>query len=267
MDCSSTGEATKTACASFYPAGVSDLFDAEAMYDADYLRLFAAPPDRDPHSDAEADLVWRLLELAPGMRVLDLACGHGRIANRLAARGCVVTGLDVSTVFLDRARADAAALGVEVEYVAGDARNLPYAGEFDRVVNWATAFGYFPDDVNRDVLRQMRGALTPGGRLAMDLNNMIALLRDRTPSHVERHDSGDLRVDRFRLVPLTNRLEVERTIVRDGTARTLEFVVRLFGFPEIRDWLLATGFTDVTAWGEDGTELTAGHDRMVVVAR
>lgn len=246
---------------------MTDLFDAGAMYDEDYLRLFAAPPGRDPASDAEADLVWRLLELAPGMRVLDLACGHGRIANRLAGRGCVVTGLDSSSVFLDRARADAAELGVEVEYVPGDARDLPWSGRFDRVVNWATAFGYFADDVNRDVLRQMRGALRAGGRLAMDLNNMIARLRDHAPSHVVHHDSGDTRVDRFHLVPLTNRLEVERTIIRDGRARTLSFVVRLFGFPEIRDWLLATGFSEVAAYGEDGAELTAAHDRMVVTAR
>ena len=58
-------------------------------------------------------------ELRPGMSVLDLACGHGELANRLAARGCQVTGLDSSAVFLDRARAEAAAAGVSADYVAG----------------------------------------------------------------------------------------------------------------------------------------------------
>lgn len=246
---------------------MTDLFDAEAMYDDDYLRLFAVPTAEDTRSDTDADLIWRLLALEPGMRVLDLACGHGRIANRLAARGCEVTGLDSSTVFLDRARADAAELGVEVSYAAGDVRDLPWTGHFDRIVNWATAFGYFDDDVNRDVLGQARRALRPGGRLVMDLNNMIARLRNHQPSHVEQHENGDLRIDRFHLVPTTNRLEVERTVVRDGKARRVAFVVRLFGFPEIRDWLRATGFTSVTCHGEDGEPLTAAHDRMVVVAR
>jgi cyclopropane fatty-acyl-phospholipid synthase-like methyltransferase len=85
--------------------------------------------------DTDADLIWRLLGLQPEMQVLDLACGHGPLANRLAARGCRVTGLDSSTIFLDRARADAAALGVEVDYVAGDMRDLPWTDRFDRIVN------------------------------------------------------------------------------------------------------------------------------------
>jgi SAM-dependent methyltransferase len=246
---------------------VADLFDAEAMYDDDYLRLFALPVTADPRSDADTELIWRLLELEPGMRVLDLACGHGRIANRLAARGCQVTGLDSSSVFLERAREDATALGVEVDYVAGDVRDIPWTGRFDRVVNWATAFGYFDDAVNRDVLARTRRALRPGGRLVLDLNNLVARLRSFQPSHTEVHENGDLRVDRFHLAPLTSRLEVERTVIRDGRARRVSFVVRLFGFPEITDWLLTTGFTTVTGHGEDGAPLTADHDRMVVVAR
>jgi len=99
------------------------------------------------------------------MRVLDLACGHGDLANRLAARGCLVTGLDSSSVFLDRARADAAAAGVTVEYVAGDMRQIPWTGCFDRIANWSTAFGYFDDTANRAVLDGIVRALRPGGRL------------------------------------------------------------------------------------------------------
>jgi hypothetical protein len=44
------------------------------------------------------------------------------------------------------------------------------------------------------------------------------------------------------------------------------FVKRLFGFPELRDWLLAAGFAAVTGYGEDGRPLTADHKRMIIVA-
>jgi SAM-dependent methyltransferase len=115
---------------------MADLFDAAGMYDEDYLRFFATPGDGTEPGEAAADLTWRLLDLRPGVRVLDLACGHGEPARHLAARGC-------------------------------------------------------------------RGAA---------------------------------------------------------------FVKRLFGYPELRDWLLAAGFATVSGYGEDRRPLAADHRRMIAVA-
>ena len=107
-------------------------FDREAAFDEDYLYFYAdlLTPDR---TEAEVELVWKLLALESGLELLDLACGHGRIANPLAERGVRVTGLDATPLFLELARADAAERGVEVEYVEGGlavefglhARSLP----------------------------------------------------------------------------------------------------------------------------------------------
>ena len=83
------------------------------LVDDDYLQFYASVLT-DEASDAQAELVWRLLDLTPGASVLDLACGHGRIANRLAAPGATVTGLDTTPLFLEHARADAAQRGVTV---------------------------------------------------------------------------------------------------------------------------------------------------------
>src|SRR5690349_10252810 len=250
------------------------------MYDEDYLHFFAAPepggaPTHGPvvgtaysGTSVTADLVWRLLDLQPGMSVLDLACGHGALANALAARGCRVTGLDSSAVFLDRARADAEAMAVEVDYLAGDMRALPaWTGRFDRLVNWTSAFGYFDDVTNRTVLSEMARVLRPGGRVAIDLDNLTKFLASYTPSRVTAVlGNGDMLVDRHHLDPLTARFEVTRTVIRDGRARTLTFVKRLFSFPELRDWCGASGFTAVAGHGEDGRPLNAGHNRMVVTA-
>ncbi|WP_203827437.1 SAM-dependent methyltransferase [Actinoplanes palleronii] len=259
-----------------------DLFDASAMYDDDYLHFFAGgaagggagvthgpPVPTAVGGTAVADLVGGLLELEPGMAVLDLACGHGSLAIALAGRGCEVTGLDFSEVFLDRARSDAAARGAAVDFVAGDMRALPagWTGRFDRVVNWSTAFGYFDDATNRAVLDEIVRVLRPGGRLAMDLDNLARFLTSWTPSRITAAlDNGDMLVDRHHFDPLTARFEVERTVIRDGAARKLTFLKRLFGFPEIRDWCAAAGFTTVAGHGEDGHPLTAAHHRMIVTA-
>src|SRR5690606_19026006 len=156
----------------------------------------------DERSEAETDLIWRLLELEPAMEVLDLACGHGRIANRLAARGARVTGMDSSALFLTRARQAAAAAGVEVAYLRGDMRQLPLRQRFDRVVNWFTAYGYFDDVDNRRVLAEVARVLRPGGRFLLELNNYSTLMRDFLPAVVVRQ-GDDLLVDDHRFDPLT----------------------------------------------------------------
>lgn len=101
----------------------------------------------------------------------------------------------------------------------------------------------------------------------MDLDNLPALLAAYSPSRVvAARDEGNMLVDRYRLDPVTGRLVAERTIVRHGRPRRTHFVKRLFGFPELRDWLLASGFAAVSCYGEDGRPLTADHRRMIVVA-
>ena len=132
---------------------MSSEFPRDEAFDEDYLFFYEEllTPER---TAAEVELIWKLLELEPGLELLDLACGHGRIANPLAERGVRVTGLDATPLFLELARKDAAERGVEVEYVEGDMRSLPWTERFDRVLCWFTSFGYFGDDENRQVLAE-----------------------------------------------------------------------------------------------------------------
>jgi SAM-dependent methyltransferase len=234
------------------------------VFGEDYLYFYEEGLG-DEVSDAQATLIWDLLELSAGSDVLDVPCGHGRIANRLAARGARVTGLDADAVFLARARADAAERGVEVEYVEGDMRELPWMERFDAAVNWFTSFGYFDDEGNRAWLAAVRRTLKPGGRLAIDVHSRDVFMRNFTPAAVvERGD--DLLVDRHSFDVETGRADTERWIVREGTVRKTTYSVRFFTFTELRDLLLDVGFAAVRAVGHDGKPLTLESRRMIVIA-
>jgi SAM-dependent methyltransferase len=236
---------------------------ADDRFGDDYVYFFGGL--LDGHPDAEAELVWRLLGLEPGLEVLDLACGYGRIAAELAARGCRVTGLDAVAGLLERARRDAAARGVEVAYEQGDMRDLPWTERFDRIVLWFTSFGYFEDDGNRRVLAGAARALRPGGRMLVEMIDRDWLLRRFQYAAVEERD-GDHAIDRHDWDPLTGRVSTERTVIRGGEVRRVRFFVRLFTFTELRDWLLAAGFSGVEGYDETGGPLGPESQRMIVVA-
>ena len=77
------------------------------------------------------------LNIQPGMRVLDVACGDGNAAIPAAHSGAVVTGVDIATPSLEAGRKRASHEGVRVQFDEGDAEQLPYAdNEFDVVVSF-----------------------------------------------------------------------------------------------------------------------------------
>jgi SAM-dependent methyltransferase len=233
-------------------------FDFDGVFDEDYLYFYEGilTPER---TQEDVEKIIELLELEPGAEILDCPCGHGRIANALAERGYRVAGLDASVFFLDRAREDAAAHGVEVEYVHGDMRDLPWRDRFDGLVNWFTSFGYFSDEQNKAVLHQFHDALKPGGRLILETQNITRILLNPRPQHFVEHD-GDLMADEWQLDLENARFVTARTVVRDGRTRKTHFVVRWFSVPELRAWLEEAGFENVRAPG------LAQQTRLLVVA-
>jgi SAM-dependent methyltransferase len=105
------------------------------------------------------------LQLEPGSRVLDVACGTGNVAIPLARAGCVVTGVDIAPNLLVQARKRAAAEGMTIAFDEGDAEELPYPdGSFDVVV---TMFGAMFAPRPEKVVTELARVLKPGGLLAM----------------------------------------------------------------------------------------------------
>ena len=118
---------------------------------------------------AEADGMARTLsavDLQPGDRVLDVACGPGIVACALAAEGAQVTGIDLTPAMIAEAQARQSTLGLTgLDWQVGDATALPFAdGLFDRVVT-RYSFHHLPEPIA--ALREMRRVCRPGGRLVV----------------------------------------------------------------------------------------------------
>jgi ubiquinone/menaquinone biosynthesis C-methylase UbiE len=108
------------------------------------------------------DLLDRV-DIHPGEDVLDVATGTGNAALRAAAAGANVVGLDLTPELFERARSREAELGVEIDWVEGDAEALPFADEsFDAVISNGV-IDLIPD--KEAVFAEIFRVLTPGGRI------------------------------------------------------------------------------------------------------
>src|SRR6476620_1724120 len=122
-------------------------------------------PDMAKTIEAVAEVVVDAAGVTAGDDVLDVATGTGNAALIAARRGAQVKGLDLTPKLLVVARERAAAEGVDIEFVEGNAQELPYGdAEFDRVTS---VFGsmFAPDHAATaaELLRVTR----PGGTIAV----------------------------------------------------------------------------------------------------
>jgi len=196
--------------------------------------------------------------LAPGMRVLDVACGTGKLARAAAAEvgeAGEVIGLDRSAGMLQRAaRVRMHGRAAPLSYVAGDALALPFppgsAGSGFDAVSIGFGLRNLPDYVAG--LAEMHRVLAPGGRLVvLELSAPAggpALLLYRTWFQ--------------RIVPLLGRM------LRSGAAyRYLPDSLRHYPDPDgVAEFMRGAGFEQVT-WRRLVTGMATVHVGTRAVAR
>jgi SAM-dependent methyltransferase len=117
------------------------------------------------HYVSQAEAFVNRLNLKPGMKVLDVACGTGNTALPAARTGADVTGVDIAPNLVEQARENAKREGLEIKFDEGDAEALPYAdGSFDAVI---TMFGAMFAPRPELVAAELKRVCRPGGLIAM----------------------------------------------------------------------------------------------------
>jgi 2-polyprenyl-3-methyl-5-hydroxy-6-metoxy-1,4-benzoquinol methylase len=117
------------------------------------------------YMEHDAGEFYERLNVPPGCSLLDVGCGSGQLALLAARDGVKVTGVDIATNLVERARARAQAAGLTARFEEADAEDLPFEdGAFDFVTSLIGAmFAPRPELVARELLR----VCSPGGTIAM----------------------------------------------------------------------------------------------------
>ena len=162
-------------------------------------------------SDEPNALAATLLAPIPPGRALDLAAGEGRMSLWLARRGWQVTALDFAEIGLERGKARAADLGVDVDWQVADATSADLGkGTYDLVL---VLYLHLSRERLQPVLTRAADAVAPGGLLLVlghDRDNLVRGVGGPRDESV-LYDTSQLRAAADGLV--IERLEqVERTV-------------------------------------------------------
>jgi SAM-dependent methyltransferase len=225
----------------------------------------AAIPEEATRADAV--FLWKQLRLSPGSRVLDVACGSGRLALPLAERGGIVTGVDISEEFLEIARRNAAARALPVHFLRAEMRELPPHGEFDAAFCFGNTFGFLDDGGNAAFLAAVSRAIFPGGRFAVDYGQAAESVFPRMSPRVEAEVGGFAFVEETRYDPVSARVENRYTISQEGRTETKLASQRVYMVRELVGLLEAAGFSVVATFGSpEGGPFELGSHRLLLVA-
>lgn len=207
-------------------------------------------------------------------RVLDLGCGPGLYAARLAKRGMKVTGIDISPRSIAYARNYANENRLDIDYVNDSFFNMRYTEEFDVAMQIYGEVSTFSDKDRDSLLSKVYDALKPGGLLVFDVSTRAQRMKEgaenrwhvfegglwRPGKHIILEDGydypeADAWLDQYMVIDEYG-VTIYRDWFHDYSLETIKPVVEKAGFSIVQIW------NDFT-----GTPYKNGGDWIALVAR
>ncbi|NTV37381.1 MAG: class I SAM-dependent methyltransferase [Anaerolineaceae bacterium] len=220
------------------------------------------------------DWLVQTMELKPGHHLLDLGCGPGLYAARLAKCGLHVTGVDFSQNSIDYAVKTARETGLDIDYRCQDYLSLNDESRFDAALLIYGDFCPLSPDQRARLLDNVHRALKPGGYFALDVSTPLLRQREglkngwyaaqngfwKPGPHLVLEQGfayeGDIFLDQYIVIEETGKISIYRNWFQDYTANT------------ITTELKANGFAVESLWGDlTGAPVSPNTDWIGVIAR
>lgn len=188
---------------------------------------------------------------------LDLCCGVGRHSIPLSHFTFVVS-YDLSKYFLHTLIVKSGREGryENLNPIQGDMRRLPFKSEsFDNVINFYTSFGYFNDEENELVLREVSRILKPNGIFVLETVNagwIIRNFRDRS-----RDETNSFYVLEERNLNWSRKkIRSNWVLIGKGEGKIRETIVehRIYDLNELKSLLSKVGLKVMDVFGSSGRE-------------
>ena len=216
---------------------------------------------------SEVDFIVNKTLLKPQEHILDLCCGVGRHAKELARRGFKVTAVDINEDYLKKLKSDVSGQEIaNLNISIGDMSNLCFKRKFNVIINFFGSFGYYDDQTNNRIIKDLYSSLHSGGRLLIDVKNRDYVLCKSEFFQTKSH--GDITVEKrcdfecssSRLY-LTWRYLREKNVIKETT-----FNYRLYSCHELCNLMSNAGFWIKDVFGNIQAEpICFDSERIIII--
>lgn len=238
----------------------------ESWFDSPYYPILYTHRSQE-EANLWIDTLYQYLNIQPQQSILDLACGAGRHAIRLAQKGNEVVGIDLAPHAIASAKASALDLSLSnVTFLVGDMRDFRLEKDVDFILNLFTSFGYFEQKSdNQQVIHQIAAHQKKGGVVVIDYLNSAKVYAD-----------GEIRQDKtiqdisFHIHKYIEKDIVYKDIRFEDKNQSFYFQerVQLFRTGELEDYFHAVGYTTIAQFGSYQLEpYRADSDRAILIFR
>jgi ubiquinone/menaquinone biosynthesis C-methylase UbiE len=211
--------------------------------------------------------------MKPGDKVLDLGCGPGLYASRLATKGLKITGIDISQNSLNYAITQARKNHLDIEYRHLNFLDLDYSHEFNAVIQVYGEMGTFSDDKRDTILRKIHNALVPRGFFVFDMTTPSLKIPDGPQNFWHVGNGGFWRPGRHLMMELRfdypeDNVFMNQYIVLDEDKITVYRIWNHNYTPDtIKPVLEKAGFRVIDIWNNlAGAPYKAGGEWLAVAA-
>ncbi|MBN1115311.1 MAG: class I SAM-dependent methyltransferase [Oligoflexia bacterium] len=214
------------------------------------LDPFLFTRERLQSTPLEVDNIIALLDLRPGMKILDLCCGIGRHTLEIARRGYDTVGVDRTQFYLDTAQKGAKQKNIKVEFIKSDMREYVKPDTFDVILNLFSSFGYFEDPKDDEkVLKNAFQSLKKGGVLLIETMSREIMARIFRKNEWNEID-GVFMLQEHEITDNWTRVRNRWIVIDDQKKYEYCFSHRIYSGSELVTMLEFFGFKNVDAYSD-----------------
>ncbi len=242
----------------------TNLKEVNELHNMDLYLYFYEDFIDEQRTSKECEFIIQECGLKPEMKILDLACGHGRHSIFFAKKGFKVSGIDLNSRFIELARKNADQQDLTIDFKADNMLNIEAEDVYDCVVLVFNSFGFLDKKDGIALIQKLKSAIKRDGKIFIDIKNRDSILKELNPCQVLEKGT-DLMIDRLSFNPQNGTTTNNRIYIKDGVRYDTPFTMQLYHFSEFEELLANNGLEIIQSYGSWSGEVFGANSRRIIL--